>query len=67
MRRKKEQEKERAGERRSRKRKKEESLKKIIDYFPPSPVYDPSFKEDALPLFDHLKPNPEKEEKQREE
>ena len=32
-------------------KKKKESVKKGVDYIPPSPVYDPSFKEDALPLF----------------
>ena len=47
-------------------RKKEESAKKDIDYFLPSPIHDPSFKEDALPLFDSLIPTSETEEKEEE-
>ena len=47
------------------KKKKEDSTQK--DYYPPSPVYDPSFKEAALPLFDSLIPAPGKEGKQKEE
>ena len=43
------------------KKKKGESANINIKYFPPTPVYDPSFKEDTLPLFDTLIPTPEQE------
>ena len=41
------------------KKKNENSAQK--NYYPPSPVYDPSFKEDTLPLFDPLLPALEEE------
>ena len=56
------------GERGDRQEKKKESAKKDSDYYPPSPIYVPSYKEDALPLFESLTSRcREKEEGEKEQ